>query len=422
MLRTAVGTLALRVGAAGTGFINGLLLARLLGPAEFGIYAIVLSAANVAATLAMLGLPVLATREAAADAERGQWNRLKGFLRATHRWTLLAVVAILGVSVALLANGDVKLGVPWTVTLIAMILVLLSAFNQLRAAILRGLHWVILADIPELLLRPLVMLMLLLGTFLTVAHLTAAHALAMQLGATSVALAAGTWWLMTKQPDSLKTATPEPPQRAWLSEALPFLGIAMVGALGGQVSLYLLGYLAGAKQAGLFQAANQLVGLIVMGLAAVNMPLQPSLAAAWARDDKRQVQRLVTETARMGAGIGFAGAAILLIFADAMLGLYGPGYSEASNALRILAIGQIVNAAAGSCGILLMMTGHQTVVVQGNVLALLLNITVAYLAIPQFGMVGGALASALGMMFWNGYFVIYAMRVLGVNTTILSSR
>lgn len=418
--KTAIGSLGLKIGAAGLGLINGVLLARLLGPAEYGVYAIALSGVNLAATVAVLGLPMLVTREVAANAEREKWGRLKGILGATHRWTLLAVLAIVGWTTILFVGGVAKPPVSWPLTIIAMLLVAVGAFNQLRAAILRGLNRVILADIPELLLRPAVMLVLLGCVYFTAIHAGAVHALGLQLVAGGFALAAGTWWLATRQPASLKTAAPEPIQSGWLLVALPFLGIALIGALEGQVSLYLLGYLGGAEQAGLFQAANQLVGLIVIGLVAVNMPLQPKLAVAWARGDKQYAQRLITETARMGTAIALAGTLVIMVFAEAVLRIYGDQYVEAAHTMRILAVGQMVNAAAGSCGILLMMAGHQNVVMRGTALALLINVIVAYFTIPVYGAVGGALATMLAMASWNVYFAAYSIIKLDLNPTVLA--
>jgi O-antigen/teichoic acid export membrane protein len=419
LLRTAAGTLGLKIGAAGMGFFNSILLARLLGPAEFGVYSIVLSVVNFATTLAVLGLPTLATREAAANAEQNQWNQLKGLLRASHRWTLLAALSILGIFVILFGSGVVKPHISWAEIVIAMALIPLSAFNQLRAAILRGLHWVILADIPELLLRPTVMLLLLAGIYLSATHITAAHALGIQLATAGFALTFGTWWLTSKQPTTLKKASPDKVRCEWLLHALPFLGTTIISVLQGQISLYLLGYLSGVEHAGLFQAANQLVSLIVIGLMAINMPLQPKLAAAWARDDKQQAQRLVTETARMGFSIALAGGLVMLVYAESVLRLYSAHYVEAADSLRILAIGQMINAAAGSCGILLQMTGHQRVVMQGTAIALLLNMAIAIYTIPLLGVEGGALATTVGMIFWNIYFGVYARYRLGINTTIL---
>jgi O-antigen/teichoic acid export membrane protein len=421
LLRTAASSLGLRVAAAGLGLINGILLGRLLGPAELGVYSIALSIVNFLATVAVLGLPTLATREVASSVEHARWNHLRTLVRSVHRWTVLAALSVLGMSAIVLGAGIFEPPVSWGVVLIVMVLVPAVALNLLRAGILRGLHRVLLADIPELVLRPGAMLLMLGGAYVTVVHAGAFHALAMQLVAVGAALAVGTWWLVIRRPAELKAAVLEVPQRAWLRDALPFLAITMINALAGQVSLYLLGYLGGAGHAGLYHAANQLVGVITIGLVAVNMPLQPKLAAAWARGSKTEAQRLVAETARIGTAVAFAGMLVLLLFAESLLGLYGAQYVEAGDALRVLAAGQLINAAAGSCGILLMMTGHQKAVMHGMALALVVNALTAYLAVPTLGVVGGALAAVLGIACWNVYLVVYAARKLGVDTTVRSS-
>jgi len=48
LLKTAAGSFSLKITAAGLGFINSILMARLLTPREFGIYAIIMAAAGLA--------------------------------------------------------------------------------------------------------------------------------------------------------------------------------------------------------------------------------------------------------------------------------------------------------------------------------------------------------------------------------------
>jgi O-antigen/teichoic acid export membrane protein len=263
-----------------------------------------------------------------------------------------------------------------------------------------------------------VVLLLLVVVFQSSAQINTANALGIQFVAIVFAIIAVSWLLSTKQPEQLKVAISKPPPGLWVMACMPFLSITLISLLEAQAPLYILAYLGGAEQAGLYQAANQLVGIVAIGLVSVNMPLQPKLSAAWARSDLGQAQGLVTETARMAAGIGMIGVLLLLVFAEAILRLYGQQYIEASQALRILAIGQLVNALSGSCGIVLLMTGHQRIVVQGLAAALLLNFGVAYWAIPAFGMSGAALAVTVGIVFWNIYYVFSALNILGLNTTV----
>jgi O-antigen/teichoic acid export membrane protein len=418
LLRLALGTLGLKIGSAALAFINGVLLARLLGPVEFGLYSLIFSIVNLTATLGGMGLPIFITREVATSFEHALWSQLKGQIRIAHLWTLLFTLTILGLVLVLLDTNLMKLNMSWVVIIMATLLVPLIVLNQLRASILRGLDWVILADLPELLLRPFTMFIILVGLYFTHTTTDILTVLSIQSAIIVFTLVVGSWLLMTRQPGQLKYSTSEPPPFLWLLGALPFFGIAVIGMVESQISLYMLGYLRGAKQVGLFQVANQIVGLISIGLVAVNVPLQPKLASAWARSDKRQIQKLITETARIGSGISVVAVLVILIFAEVFLGLYGSQYIEAAYALRILAIGQLFNAAAGSCGALLMMTGHQKVVVLVMVIAMLLNCGIAYWAIPFFGLAGAAFAATLGMIFLNIFCAVYAIFRLDFNTTV----
>lgn len=420
LLRSATGSFGLRVFGAGLGFINGILLARLLGPAEFGIYAIVIAMANFGATIVLLGLPTLITRDVAACGVGGRWDQLSALVSNAYRWILLATVALLSVSTIVMVAHAVPGRIQWLVILPGMVLVPIVAMNQFRASILRGLHWVILADIPDLLLRPALLFGLLASAYMVGMHMNSSVALAMQLSAMSAALAFGAGWLSIKQPAEFKSGISRPLKFALVLLAFPFFADAIVTILEGQASLFLLGYLGGKEQAGLFQAANQLVGLIAIGLVAVNMPLQPRFSAAWVRKDHREIQRLATEAARIGAAVAFGGGFSILLFAEPIMRLYGAEYAPAVQALRILAIGQMFNAAAGSCGVLLLMTGHQRAVVRGTVLALVINSIVGYLLIPAYGLIGGALATTVGIVVWNVFYSVYAWIRLRVNTTIFS--
>jgi hypothetical protein len=65
LLKTATGNLSLKVVAAALGLLNTILFARILSPAEYGVYLIAMAAVTLVGTLATLGLPSLVTREVA---------------------------------------------------------------------------------------------------------------------------------------------------------------------------------------------------------------------------------------------------------------------------------------------------------------------------------------------------------------------
>ncbi len=418
LFRIMLGTLGLKLLAGGLGFINNILLARLISPEEFGLYSIAISIINLCATIALMGLPAYVTREVAVLAETEKWSQLKSLLRFAHLLVFLASALLISVLLLILSFNLIDIFFPWEVVFFGLVIYPIFAFNQLRAAILRGLHRVVLADIPELLLRPfLFFLILSLAWYVNIA-IDVVNILSTQLLLVVIGLILGSFWLMKYQPLNLKSANSEPIKLKLIVITMPFFAITLINTLEGQISLYLLGYLSGVKQAGLFQAANQVATLVSIGLVAVNLPLQSKLAVAWAKNQKNECQRLITETARAGVFISLIGVIAMLFFAKPILGLYGSEYVEASNALRILALGQIINAVAGSCATLLLMAGYQKIVIFSVAVAFLLNLSFSYLAIPQYGLIGGAFAATLAMLTWNLLCAGFAWRKLNLNTTI----
>lgn len=423
LLVTSLGGFTLKIGTAGLIFLNGILLARLLGPREFGIYSIISATVALAATITALGLPTLITRQTAIYVAREQWGLLKGFISKSQQWVLLSslVGGAMVVNLLFILIDEQHTIIHLGTLVVIFLLILIMALSFVRAAILRGLHWVISADFPELILRPFAMLIMLGACTLSIPKTDAAQALLMQLAAASLAFMAGLWIMRQRMPVEVSVVQPETAGPQWFVAALPFFGIALVGTLEGQVALYILGYRTDAAQVGLFQVASQLVGLMTMGLVAVNMPLQPLIATAWAKGDRDTVQKLATHAVRVSTAIALTGGIILITLTEPLLQLYGQSYQAAAPALRILVIGQLFNASAGSCGLILAMTGQQNMVLIGQLLALVVNVAAAWLLTNLWGSTGAAVAAALGLVTWNGLMAIAVLKRNHINTTILHS-
>lgn len=78
----------------------------------------------------------------------------------------------------------------------------------------------------------------------------------------------------------------------------------------------------------------------------------------------------------------------------------------------------MVNAAAGSAGNVLIMTGHETAAVWVVGAGTLVNLVLAILLVPPFGVTG---AFALNLVLWNLALVVIARRRLGINVTVFRS-
>jgi O-antigen/teichoic acid export membrane protein len=92
---------------------------------------------------------------------------------------------------------------------------------------------------------------------------------------------------------------------------------------------------------------------------------------------------------------------LLILLPEDVMGLFGASFREGKVALVIIAVGHFVNASTGPVGNVLVMTGHQRIMVLNSIGVFLLNVVSNYLLIPRYGMAGAALASGASIAVYN---------------------
>jgi O-antigen/teichoic acid export membrane protein len=162
--------------------------------------------------------------------------------------------------------------------------------------------------------------------------------------------------------------------------------------------------------------------LVAFGLQAVNMVVAPHFARLHARGDDAALQQLVTVSARVIFFFTLPTATVFIVFGDELVRLiFGPEFNSGYLTLIILLIGQLMNASMGSVGLLLSMTGHERETARGVAVAAVSNLILNLSLIPNYGMEGAALASALSVAIWNVLLWRAARRRLGINSLAFGS-
>jgi O-antigen/teichoic acid export membrane protein len=92
---------------------------------------------------------------------------------------------------------------------------------------------------------------------------------------------------------------------------------------------------------------------------------------------------------------------VAILFCKSLLQLSGASFVGAWPLLVVSAIGSMVNAATGSVGYMLLMTGHQKVSFFNSSLSVILNIILGVLLIPRFGAMGTALGTTITLVLMN---------------------
>lgn len=425
LIKGSVGTFALKVISTGLAFIISLLLARLLGAKGYGIYAYAMAWASLLAVPSALGLDRLLVREVAVYQTQAAWGLMRGLLSRANQTVLvvslgLALVAALIVWNLVGSSNSQMLFSFW----IALIILPLVTLNSIRQATLRGLNRVIIGQLPEMFIQPMIFVSLIIASYFvfekfTEKSLTAPWAVGMNVMATGVALIIGTILLHRNLPQTVKEASPAYKSSIWTRSALHMMIITCLQVINMRADIVMLGAMKKAEAVGTYAVAAKGAELITFILFAVNIVLAPTIASLYATGDIKRLQRVITHSARIILLFSLPIGIALIIFGHWFLLLFGREFTQGETALIILSIAQLFSASMGSVGLPLVMTGyeHITAMIAGS--GAMLNIFLNIILIPQWGAEGAAIATSSSIIIRNILSAIWVYKRLGIHSTAL---
>jgi len=392
MVRGTVGTFALKVVTTLLAFGTSLLLARLLGAKEYGVYAYAISWAQLLAIPAVMGLNTLLVREVAKYKALEDWGSLRGILHWSDRVVLLTSIGIAAAFSLIVWLLQGKFAPEVRIALwIAMGLVPLLSFLLLRQGGLQGLGHVVEAQVPQFFLLPATFLVLTVGVYFAFG-LSGSVAVGLRLIAGLIAAITVLFLLRKYLPEPVAGAPPLYRQREWLKSTLPLLFVGTAGIINQQVSTVIVGSMLGPKTAGIFDVAGKGAGLVSFALVAINMPLAPAVAGLYAQGKKEVLQRLVTKSARVALLGALVIALGLTLFSRWVLSFFGRAFVDGSPVLRILSLGWLIDVGMGPVGLLLNMTGYEKETAKCVAIALTINVALSVLLTSLLQSEGAAIA------------------------------
>lgn len=421
LVRGAGIALTIQLASAGANYLTRILLARWLGAAEFGIFEYVTTLSLVLSFIAGLGLSNVVLRFISEYSVQQDWAKLRGVIWGSWWQTALVGVGLAGIGTAALLWLPIRLSVPILPLVLGLWLVPLVALMKLQLEMLRAVRRIALAYAPSLVVYPL---LLLLGISIWLqfqSQLTSTGAIGIAWGTMLLILIVQLTLFQRGLPSGVHQTKSEYATRQWLAVALPLLFIDGSFLVLNQADTLMIGAFLNPTSVGLYSAAFKTAEWVRFILAAVNAIAAPMFASLYAQGNRAELQHLVSVIARWMFYPALAMAIGLLIFADPILGLFGPEFVGAKWAMIALMVGQLVNVGAGSVGYLLTMTGHQNQCAMVVGWSGLLNILLNWISIPQLGILGAAIATAISMSLWNIWMNRLVVKYLDVNPSIVAA-
>jgi O-antigen/teichoic acid export membrane protein len=271
--------------------------------------------------------------------------------------------------------------------------------------------------LPESLVRPGLLVVFVGAAAAASLEFDAPEAVGLTLVAATISFCVGVALLRAHLPGPVRTAKAAYESRPWLRSALALTALSGVTIVDTQSGTVLLGLLAGPEDAGIYAAATRLAEIGSFVLLAVNAPLAPHASQLYAAGRMAELQQTVTRAAKAILLFTVPIVLVLLVFGEPLLRLFGGEFTGGEDALAILALGQLFNAAMGSVGILLIMTGHERDVLASVGVATFVGIALTAALIPPLGVEGAAIGRVTSLAVWNVVLAVITYRRLGIQAT-----
>ncbi|MEA2446392.1 MAG: hypothetical protein QOK47_29, partial [Actinomycetota bacterium] len=375
-------------------FAAQILISHTLGREGYGVVTVVTMAAFVLSFLTRAGTDMAVLRDVAVEVGSQRWGRIRvPVARAAQIALGVSLVAAIS---ALAAAGPIRslfdlapersryvveaaaLGLPF----LAVANVWLSATRGLK--IMRYTLYIFWAGQPI----AWVVLMLIGWQFARTEWMSVfAYSL-------SWVLAAGAAFLAWRKESRGWPA--EPLEPGALTRLFRYAGPRAPAALFSQLlfwtDLFVLTHFVGDAEIGVYSAALRAGQILVLFLTSVSLMFSPFVADLHNRGEHQKLDNLFKTLTRWTLAATLPAFLLLAVAPDSMLRLFGEGFGTGQAALLILIAGQFINVATGSVGFILIMVGRTGWDLVVYAASLVLDLGLALLLCPRYGMEGAAIA------------------------------
>ena len=417
--RIARGGALMAVGLAFTNLASVIfmvILGRVLGPSQFGIFVLGFSIFGMASVVSLMGTDKAVLRYIApvfAMGELGKSRFLFGRIARISLAMSLLVTIIVFLSAELLSVWIFqKPEVAATIRLFSLCIVpfVLSVLGYSALQALQDVrHQVLARNFVE----PSVKLA---GatTFLLAPGVWAGWPVAIT-GAAFLLAAIYSWGQLCRRMGLVKgVADTTWSDREMLAYSSPLL-LSAVFSLGlFRTDIFFLARFGTPESVGLYGAAFHMANIGVFGLTVATLVFSPYIAASYHNNERDKLEKLFRVISRWVLTLTLPFLAMIWLYAGQILSVYGEQYGAAASVLIILSCGITITNFMGISGSVLTMAGYSRIILLNTVIALIFAVGTCYFLIPPFGMIGAAFAAALTYIFLATLLLVQTYRLVAI--------
>ncbi|CAM3931040.1 MATE family efflux transporter [Flavobacterium sinopsychrotolerans] len=150
-----------------------------------------------------------------------------------------------------------------------------------------------------------------------------------------------------------------------------------------------------------YAIAMKLVSILFMINNSVYISVSLKIAQLYTDNNKKELLKTLKQSARMIVFLTVPVVLFVCLFSENILYFFGENYTQSKQALLILMVGQLFASFFGVSAIYLNMTGRQSIFQIVLIFAVLVNLILNIILIPEYSMTGAAIAFVSSLLFWN---------------------
>jgi O-antigen/teichoic acid export membrane protein len=393
--RGTLSSLAARSLGVALAFVFNIILTRMLGAENSGLFFLALSVVLVAEVIGRFGLEYSLVRFVSGSYAQSDWGGIAGVWQHAIRLGFLVSILMTGL-VAItawpLANYIFSKPVLHELLLILSIAIVPLALTKLYAAALRGMKRILIFQLLQNAL-PIGFVMALLFPFILLLGWKVGVTLSYVVG-WSIALGVG-WWFWRAAFNLIPKAEPRFAHDKLLSSCVPMLGVTLSGLLLTQLPVFFIGVWSEAKDVAIFSVATRIALLGAFLLHSMLSILSPKFSELIASNKLEDLERLAKQAILVVALSIIPVWILVMSFPGQLLALFGEEFREGVSVLMVIFTGQVLFGIFGIGGEILMMGGYERLARRSLFVAVLICVVTCIILVPFYGGMGAAVAVAL---------------------------
>ncbi|MEQ8481189.1 MAG: lipopolysaccharide biosynthesis protein [Hoeflea sp.] len=396
--RMAMIAFAIRIISAAIAFVSQIILARMMGDFEYGVFVFVWVIAIILGNLSCLGFHTAVIRFLPQYRTEGAEDAILGLAATARIFAMVSatLIAITGIAMLYMLGDRIEEHYVQPLFVAAFALPMIALGDVLDGTA-RANGWPVHALSPTYIVRPLLILCF-VALAIGMGQIADANTAIIATLAAAYTTTVAQFLVVTgKLRNRFSSRGIEIHFRTWLLVAFPIFLIEGFYFMLTNADVIVVGIYLPPEKVAVYFAAAKTMALVHFVYFAVKAAAAQRFSALVSAGDRAELAGFTRQTTRWTFWPSLIVGGLVVAAGPFLLSLFGPSFADGHVVMVVLFVGILAKAMIGPGEVLLTMAGEQKICAAIYAFALAANLGLNVLLIPEWGLLGAATATAAAM-------------------------